>query len=418
MGHSKTVAHAIPRRAMASSRACVAPASRAIARKGVRARSGDRGDAMAVLRAARRAGDRVREVWIETDNLQCVTTAVELGVSSTVVVSGADDAFESRVRAACAVEVLKVSEDGLRVVDASGTSTSRARVVRISTPEECEAAVRAASSSSSPDIVVMDANEDWGIIPAENLVAAYASSSSTRLFARVRDATNARTMLEALETGVDGVVLCTSDPKEVRAIDGILREHFASRDDSRVDLVAATVTDVKRVGAGDRCAVDACVNFAQGEGMLVGSFASGLFLVHAENVECGYVNTRPFRVNAGPTASYCAAPDDKTAYLSELKAGSEILCCDSHGRTRVANVARVKIERRSLVLIEARVKTTGARLAVLLQNAETVRLIRATDDRQPVSVAQLTIGDDVLVAVNDVARHTGVAVDERAWDER
>ena len=78
----------------------------------------------------------------------------------------------------------------------------------------------------------------------------------------------------------------------------------------------------------------------------------------------------------------------------------------------------MKIERRSLVLIEARVKTTGARLALLLQNAETVRLIRATDDRQPVSVAQLTIGDDVLVAVNDVARHTGVAVDERAWDER
>jgi 3-dehydroquinate synthase II len=408
---------------MASSCACVAPASRAIARKVFRERGGARGDACAVLRAARRAGDRVREVWIETDVLQCVTTAVELGVSSTVVVSGADDVFGSRVRAACAVEVLKVSEDGSRVVDASGTSTSRARVVRISTPEECEAAVRAAlssssSSSSSPDIVVMDANEDWGIIPAENLVAAYASSSSTRLFARVRDATSARTMLEALETGVDGVVLCTSDPKEVRAIDAILREHFASRDDGRVDLVAATVTDVKRVGAGDRCAVDACVNFAQGEGMLVGSFASGLFLVHAENVECGYVNVRPFRVNAGPTASYCAAPDDKTAYLSELKAGSEILCCDSHGRTRVANVARVKIERRSLVLIEARVKTTGARLAVLLQNAETVRLIRATDDRQPVSVAQLTIGDDVLVAVNDVARHTGVAVDERAWDER
>ena len=404
----------------------LAPASRAIARAGVRARVGARGDACAALRAARREGDRVREVWIETDALQCVTTAVELGVSSTVVVSGADDAFESRVRAACAVEVLKVSEDGLRVVDASG-STSRARVVRISTPEECEAAVRAASSSSSslsssssssPDIVVMDANEDWGIIPAENLVAAYASSASTRLFARVRDATSARTMLEALETGVDGVVLCTSDPKEVRAIDGILREHFASRDDGRVDLVAATVTDVKRVGAGDRCAVDACVNFAQGEGMLVGSFASGLFLVHAENVECGYVNVRPFRVNAGPTASYCAAPDDKTAYLSELKAGSEILCCDSHGRTRVANVARVKIERRSLVLVEARAKTTGARLAVLLQNAETVRLIRATDDRQPVSVAQLTIGDDVLVALNDVARHTGVAVDERAWDER
>ena len=265
----------------------------------------------------------------------------------------------------------------------------------------------------------MDANDDWGVIPAENLVAAYASST-TRLFARVRDATTARTMLEALETGVDGVVLCTSDPNEVRALDAILREHFSSGEDGRVELVPAEVTAVKRVGTGDRCAVDACVNFAQGEGMLVGSFASGLFLVHAENVECGYVNTRPFRVNAGPTASYVAAPDDRTAYLSELQAGSEILCCDFHGRTRVANVARVKIERRSLVLVEARVERSGAHVAILLQNAETVRLVRADDDRlgEPVSVAQLVPGDRVLVAVDDVARHTGVAVDERAWRER
>lgn len=37
-----------------------------------------------------------------------------------------------------------------------------------------------------------------------------------------------------------------------------------------------------------------------GEGMLVGSFARSLFLVHSECAESRYIASRPFRVNAGP----------------------------------------------------------------------------------------------------------------------
>jgi 3-dehydroquinate synthase class II len=46
--------------------------------------------------------------------------------------------------------------------------------------------------------------------------------------------------------------------------------------------------------------VDLCSNMAPGEGMLVGSFARGLLLVHSECAESAYINSRPFRVNAGP----------------------------------------------------------------------------------------------------------------------
>jgi len=49
-----------------------------------------------------------------------------------------------------------------------------------------------------------------------------------------------------------------------------------------------------------RVCVDLCSLLAPGEGLLVGSFAGGLLLVHSECLESAYINSRPFRVNAGP----------------------------------------------------------------------------------------------------------------------
>jgi 3-dehydroquinate synthase II len=73
------------------------------------------------------------------------------------------------------------------------------------------------------------------------------------------------------------------------------------------------------------------------------------------------------------------------------------------------------MERRSMVMIEAEHPDAGT-LAVLLQNAETCRLVRPGGAH--VSVAELAAGDDVLVVCDRVARHTGVAVEEDAWLER
>ena len=46
--------------------------------------------------------------------------------------------------------------------------------------------------------------------------------------------------------------------------------------------------------------MDLCSLLEPGEGLLVGSFAGGLFLVHSECLESAYIASRPFRVNAGP----------------------------------------------------------------------------------------------------------------------
>ena len=89
---------------------------------------------------------------------------------------------------------------------------------------------------------------------------------------------------------------------------------------------------------GDRVCVDLAENMVPGEGFLVGSFARGLFLVHSEwwvfvvisclparslahsfvvrrscaSEETSYINSRPFRVNAGPVHSYLELCDDRT----------------------------------------------------------------------------------------------------------
>ena len=150
-----------------------------------------------------------------------------------------------------------------------------------------------------------------------------------------------------------------------------------------------------------------------GEGLLVGSFSRALALVHSECVECGYVRPREFRVNAGPLSSYVAAPGGRTAYLSELRAGDEVLVVDAEGRARAAAVARVKVEKRPITLLEMR-SECGQELAVGLQNAETVRVVTPGGGALSVSVA--APGDKVLARVEarEVARHTGIAIEENA----
>lgn len=63
-------------------------------------------------------------------------------------------------------------------------------------------------------------------------------------------------------------------------------------------------------------------------------------------VQCGesaYINSRPFRVNAGPVHAYVHAAGERTAYLCELSAGSQVTIVDAQGRTREALVGRCKV---------------------------------------------------------------------------
>jgi WD40 repeat protein len=120
-----------------------------------------------------------------------------------------------------------------------------------------------------------------------------------------------------------------------------------------VSLVPAKVVDVKPVGMGARVCVDTCDLLSEGGGLLVGSQASGLFLIQAEVEDTPHAAARPFRVNAGPVSSYILTPDGTTKYLSELSTGDKVLVVNRRGETKPAVVGRTKIEWRPMVLVVA-----------------------------------------------------------------
>lgn len=252
------------------------------------------------------------------------------------------------------------------------------------------------------DEVVLVAAKDWKVIPLENLIAALQGSRS-KLFAEVGTAEEARTFLTALEVGVQGVLLRPRAREEVQK----LRDVLDAFDAEQLALAKAEVLEVRPVGTGDRVCIDTCSLMKPGEGILVGSQSGGLFLVHAESLEAGYVAARPFRVNAGPVHAYALCPGGKTKYLSELAAGDEVLVVDAQGRARRAVVGRVKIETRPLVLLRA--KLGDKVLATVLQNAETIRLVTPGGAK---SVVELQPGDQVLVRTEDLGRHFGMAIRE------
>jgi len=239
---------------------------------------------------------------------------------------------------------------------------------------------------------------DWTVIPLENLVA-----QSDRIIAAVGSADEAKVALTVLERGTAGVLLSTDDPAEIRRV----AKAIAGAGEE-VPLVPFEVTRIVPVGMGDRVCVDTCSILADGEGMLVGNTSSAFLLVHPETLENPYVAPRPFRVNAGAVHAYIRLPEGKTAYLADLAVGDKVLVAEHTGPTHEAVDGRVKIERRPLLLVEA--KAGDAKVSLVLQNAETIRLVR--EDGTPVSVAVLAVGDKVLRSVEEGGRHFGVAVKE------
>jgi len=243
---------------------------------------------------------------------------------------------------------------------------------------------------------------DWKVIPLENLIAGL-FEENVEIIAGVRDSDEAKVALETLEHGSDGILIDTDDPSEIKRITGTVERAGTSA----VPLQVARVTAVKPVGMGDRVCVDTCSLMKVGEGMLVGSQSNGLFLVQSEAEDSPYVASRPFRVNAGAVHAYVRV-GEKTRYLSELSAGDLVTTIDADGEQKDAIVGRVKIERRPLTLVEADVD--GAVIKTLLQNAETIKLVGA--DGAPISIANLKVGDEVLVHFEDSARHFGMKIDE------
>lgn len=239
----------------------------------------------------------------------------------------------------------------------------------------------------------------WEIIPIENLLAV----QEGRLGVEVKNLEEAKVAAGILEKGVDFLVIL---PEGREFIKEIIKELKLTGE--KVKLEVAKITQIKTIGLGHRVCVDTCSILNTGQGMLVGNSSAFTFLVHAETEENPYVAARPFRINAGAVHSYVLRPGDKTSYLEELKSGDEVLIVDSKGNTLLSSVGRVKIEIRPLLLISA--ETSGKKGDVILQNAETIRLV--AKDGSPVSIVKLKQGDEVLVKIDDAGRHFGMRIKE------
>ena len=336
-----------------------------------------------------------RLVWVgafpsedREDVRSIVTAALEAGFDQ-IVLDRAEDGLQRLGR----FSPILLQDDRFTF---DGEEIGRLATIRRGSDER---AVRALRGETKHAVV---RTEDWKIIPLENLIAAL-QGSGTRLLVEVHDAAQAKLFFETMEVGVDGILLTPRDPKEVRAVRALLESGGET-----VPLLPAKVVEVRTLGLGDRVCVDTCSLLRDGEGILVGNASSSLFLVHAETIESGYVAPRPFRVNAGPVHAYVLLPDGTTKYLSELRAGDEVLAVDAHGASRSAVVGRLKIERRPLVLVEAELE--GQRMSTIVQNAETIRFV--TPEGQAASVSRLRAGDSVLVHREEGGRHFGMRIRE------
>lgn len=255
-------------------------------------------------------------------------------------------------------------------------------------------------SQAGAEFIVVDAS-DWKIIPLENIIAKL-HRSKTKVFTTAKSSSEVDTMFSVLELGVDGVILSTDKIEDVDAA----RQKLTT---VRFPIKIARILEVKDVGTGERVCVDTVSMMSLGEGMLVGSKSNFMLLVHNESVGSSFTSPRPFRVNAGAVYCYTITPDGHTRYLSEVESGTEVWIVNKQGFARRATVGRSKIETRPLRLLRADID--GMTGTVILQNAETIRLI--SGDGKLLSVTEIKKGDEVLgFAKPATGRHFGMEVDE------
>ena len=323
----------------------------------------------------------MKQFWVEIRpwNKEIATTAIESGADALVVDRAEDVRRLGRITTIAPDGDLKPGKDVMECTITDKASENKA----------------AELGKHMPVIV---ATSDWTVIPLENLVA-----QSDKIIARVKDENDARMALHVLEKGTYGILLKTDSPALVRSVAALMKSS-----PGKVGLVPFKVTKILPVGMGDRVCVDTCSMLSDGEGMLMGNTSSAMLLVHAETLENPYVAPRPFRVNAGAVHAYILMPDGRTAYLSDLTIGGQVLVTDAKGTAHTAVIGRTKIERRPLLLVEA---ASGKEMvSLILQNAETIRLVG--EDGKAISVVNLKNGDTIMGCVLEGGRHFGMAVKE------
>jgi len=336
---------------------------------------------------------KAKELWVKADGSRpwqerkgAVTSALENGADAVIVNDGDEDSVRSLGR-------IRVLSPGKKADIVIG---EKAYFKEIKSKADEQEIIKLGAKA---EYIIVKAS-DWKVIPLENMIAAL--QNRCRIIVEVAGAEEAKTALETLEVGCDGVLV--DEPRQIRKV----KEVVDAVSSEKLQLALVKITNMKQVGMGDRVCVDTASMLNVGEGMLVGSQSNSMLLVHSESIETEYVAARPFRVNAGAVHAYIRLPEDKTKYLSELKAGDEVLAVDWKGNSRRVIVGRSKVEKRPLLLVEG--EANGKRISSLLQNAETILLVRK--DGKPVSISRLKPGDEVLGYIEDTGRHFGMKVKE------
>jgi 3-dehydroquinate synthase II len=342
----------------------------------------------------------LKELWLETSSNQKDALQSLASQYCDAVVEG-DKATFLVNKKAVALDIV-LPQEGMKL---EKTSVNK-KIVRICICDKAteNQIVEAAELGAS---YLLISCENWRIIPLENLIARIKGKS--KLIAEVTNAEEAKVAIETLELGTDGVLLKTSNPEELTKTVSIVKPEAL-----KLEMATAKIISTKPISTGARVCVDTCDMMTQGEGMLVGSQSAGLFLVEAEVNENPYVASRPFRVNAGPLSMYTLGSLQNTRYLSELKAGDEVIIVNREGKTRKANVGRIKIEIRPQILVVAQVE--GKTIKTILQNAETIRVVTPKASKP---VTELKPNDEVIVHLAAKGgRHFGISVPEETVIEK
>lgn len=322
--------------------------------------------------------------WVRLPAFQkdLVTTALESGAEALVLPAGLKEKVQVLGR--------------IKVIAPDGDLQLGKAVKEVTITQKADEDKVVAEKGLIPVIIK---NQDWTVIPLENLI-----SKTSNLIQTVRNFEQAKLALTTMEVGATGVCLEAERASEIKKVGELVRE----AQNEKLKLVPARIEATEPVGVADRVCVDTTAMLRPGQGLLAGDAASALFLVYNENVASPYCDKRPFRVNVGAVHAYVRLPEDKTGYLAEVKAGTQVLICDPKGNTFPLAVGRAKIEKRPMLLIRGQVGKKP--ISLVMQNAETIRLTAVSGE--PLSVTKLKAGDEVLAYVEEGGRHFGVSVKE------
>lgn len=319
--------------------------------------------------------------WAEIEARICPPQAAEAGKFAFRLIDSADLDVLAAARARGFASVLRAR------VDDAGSLHQAIRLGRLH------------------DVLILSF-KDTTNIPLELVIAELHRTSTVLLKETGADVEDAVIALGVLELGSDGVLAAFRDFAEF--------DRFAARIDQMLSrtlaLEAGIITGTRHLGLGYRACIDTTHLFEPTQGLLVGSTSGGGLLCCPEVFHLPYMELRPFRINAAAVHSYVFLGDGRTAYISELRAGSPLSAVDRGGRTHEVHVGRVKIEIRPLILIEAE-SSGGRQINVIMQDDWHVRVF--SDDCKPLNVTELKPGTRILGHWTEPGRHVGIKVDEQ-----